>query len=227
MSQEEAEVGACVYVIGSQDSPLVKIGRSTNVLQRLAAIQRMSPLPLVVLRTYPGGSELETALHRHFQDHRTHGEWFALDGDPVKAITAAVEQIKNDRNSSPKASSASPKESAATNFLVAREIPSSADGLLFQADPQKRQVEEWPQSGMITRPYRVPPSTPHCRCGHAIGIHSTIRPHQCSVDGGQDAEWCTCLGYEGPLPPELTGYDLPGHNWRHWREEGHAREERG
>jgi hypothetical protein len=180
----------------------------------------MSPLPLVVLHTYPGGSELEAALHRHFQDDRAHGEWFAIDGDPVEVISAAVEQIKSEINSSSKRLPSSPKDPPASNFLAAREVPSCGDNSFFQADPQKRQVTAWPQRGRITRPYHMPPGTPQCGCGHEIGVHSAIRPHHCAVGSDQDAEWCTCLGYEGPLPPELTGYDLPGRNWRHWRDEG-------
>ena len=85
---ERAEV---VYVLGTPGSNTVKIGRTTNMVQRLAAIQRMSPVPLKVLWTHPGGAELEANLHRHFRALRSHGEWFTFRRDPVSLIRWAVE----------------------------------------------------------------------------------------------------------------------------------------
>jgi hypothetical protein len=82
-----------VYVLGSPGSSIVKIGRTTNLAQRVGNIQRMSPLPLVVLWTHPGGHELETQLHRHFASKRSHGEWFVFDsGDPAQLVQDAVSQ---------------------------------------------------------------------------------------------------------------------------------------
>lgn len=91
---DEQPAAEQVYIIGSSGSPLVKIGRTTNLTQRLAAIQRMSPVPLVVLCTYDGGSAVETAMHRHFKDRRTHGEWFDLGDDPVAATQAAIDDME-------------------------------------------------------------------------------------------------------------------------------------
>jgi hypothetical protein len=80
-----------VYVLGTPGSNTVKIGRTTNLAKRVADIQRMSPVPLSVLWTTPGGHELETRLHRHFAVFRSHGEWFAFRVDAVKLIQWAVE----------------------------------------------------------------------------------------------------------------------------------------
>ncbi|MFJ9101336.1 GIY-YIG nuclease family protein [Streptomyces sp. NPDC102405] len=85
---QEAEV---VYVLGTPGSNVVKIGRTTNIDQRLAAIQRMSPVPLAILWTHPGGSTLEANLHRHFKALRSHGEWFTFGRDPVSIIQWAVD----------------------------------------------------------------------------------------------------------------------------------------
>lgn len=79
-----------VYVIGTPGRSTVKIGRSVDPKKRLADIQRMSPVPLEVLWSTPGGHELETALHRHFRAHRSHGEWFTFACDPVGAVRWAV-----------------------------------------------------------------------------------------------------------------------------------------
>lgn len=84
-----------VYVIGSPRSPLVKIGRSTNVAKRLEDIQRMSPVRLQVRWSTEGGHRLELALHQQFKKRRRHGEWFDFSGaDPVAEISAAVEVIR-------------------------------------------------------------------------------------------------------------------------------------
>ncbi|MFI9465720.1 GIY-YIG nuclease family protein [Streptomyces xiamenensis] len=81
-----------VYVIGTPGANTVKIGRSIDVARRLADIQRMSPVPLTVLWSTPGGHELETALHRHFRPYRSHGEWFTFHRDPATLIRWAVEE---------------------------------------------------------------------------------------------------------------------------------------
>lgn len=83
----QAEV---VYVLGTPGSNTVKIGRTINTQKRLADIQRMSPVPLQVLWTHPGGHELETNLHRQFSALRTHGEWFAFGSDPVISVQWAI-----------------------------------------------------------------------------------------------------------------------------------------
>lgn len=80
-----------VYVLGTPGSNTVKIGRTTNLAKRVADIQRMSPVPLSALWTHPGGHELETRLHRHFADFRSHGEWFSFRRNAVQLIQWAVE----------------------------------------------------------------------------------------------------------------------------------------
>lgn len=86
----DQQPGEVVYVLGTPGSNVVKIGRTTNLPKRLADIQRMSPVPLVVLWTCLGGHELETNLHRHFKAIRSHGEWFSFTEDPVDLIRSAV-----------------------------------------------------------------------------------------------------------------------------------------
>lgn len=80
-----------VYVLGAPGSNTVKIGRTTNLVKRVADIQRMSPVPLSVLWQCPGGHELETRLHRHFAGFRSHGEWFTFRINAVQLIQWAVE----------------------------------------------------------------------------------------------------------------------------------------
>lgn len=80
-----------VYLIGSSDARLVKIGRTGDTNRRLATIQRMSPVVLSVLWQTPGGSALESALHRRFRERRSHGEWFDFgDTDPLAEVASAI-----------------------------------------------------------------------------------------------------------------------------------------
>jgi hypothetical protein len=84
---KEPEKREMVYAIGQANGGLVKIGRSNDVSYRLANIQRMSPVPLVVLWQRPGYAELETRLHRAFANRRTYGEWFDFSGvDLIAAL---------------------------------------------------------------------------------------------------------------------------------------------
>ncbi|MFE5899891.1 GIY-YIG nuclease family protein [Streptomyces sp. NPDC056488] len=80
-----------VYVIGSPNSRTVKIGVTVDLVRRLREIQNLSPVELKVLWSVPGGPALEQALHDHFSEIRSHGEWFTFASDPVQAVQAAIE----------------------------------------------------------------------------------------------------------------------------------------
>lgn len=73
-----------VYFIQSTHGGLIKIGVAEDIDVRLAAMQRMCPVPLRVLGQVPdGGQEHEQRLHAHFAAARRHGEWF----EPVPELT--------------------------------------------------------------------------------------------------------------------------------------------
>jgi hypothetical protein len=90
-SEEPEPSEGVVYVLGAPGSSTVKIGTTKHLSKRLGDIQRMSPVPLTVLWTHPGGHDLETNLHRHFKELRSHGEWFTFHSDPVRLVRWAVE----------------------------------------------------------------------------------------------------------------------------------------
>jgi hypothetical protein len=79
-----------LYVIGSPAVPgVVKIGYASDARKRLLQLRCQSPVPLELLVTFENeGEEAETALHRHFADRRSHGEWFRFseDEDPVELV---------------------------------------------------------------------------------------------------------------------------------------------
>jgi Meiotically up-regulated gene 113 len=57
----------------------VKIGRSTNVKQRVADLQATTMDNLLMLAVYPGGRALEKRLHKLFADFRVRNEFFHFD----------------------------------------------------------------------------------------------------------------------------------------------------
>jgi hypothetical protein len=82
-----------VYAIGTTSGATIKIGTTTNLPRRFAAIQAMSPQPLVIHWHTRGGADLEHHLHGVFRERRQHGEWFDFSGDDdvVRLIADAAE----------------------------------------------------------------------------------------------------------------------------------------
>lgn len=77
-----------VYFIACGD--LVKIGKTFDIEARIRDLQCGSPVLLTLLKTTPGYSELESALHNHFADRRRHGEWFDVTLAEVDAFLATL-----------------------------------------------------------------------------------------------------------------------------------------
>lgn len=79
----------CVYFIGNEDHDWVKIGKTTNLPNRLSQLQTSCPFDLSILgyvkSQYP--DRTETKLHYKFQDDRIRGEWFQLSSDIKDFIT--------------------------------------------------------------------------------------------------------------------------------------------
>lgn len=67
-----------VYVVKS--GKFVKIGFSTNMKERLRDLQKGSATKLRVLASFPGTYSSERALHKRFRDHKSHAEWFRIEG---------------------------------------------------------------------------------------------------------------------------------------------------
>ena len=64
---EKVKRTGAVYFVGGGE--LVKIGWSSDVLQRLKAIRCASPVPVVLLRVIQGVRVLERQMHRRFADY--------------------------------------------------------------------------------------------------------------------------------------------------------------
>jgi hypothetical protein len=72
-----------------------KIGTTSDLGTRLPKIYNGSSDPLELMATYPGGEELERALHAWFGPFRKHLEWFYFfDVEPKPLVDRAVEVIR-------------------------------------------------------------------------------------------------------------------------------------
>lgn len=87
-----------VYFIKCGD--YVKIGRSSNPERRLKSLQvkgnstiKPDDIDLAtaeILGHVPGGSTVETALHRHLKEHNVKGEWFSFSPEVQSIIDIAL-----------------------------------------------------------------------------------------------------------------------------------------
>lgn len=108
MQSVRSGTGEWVYVIGSPEAGLVKIGASKNPGQRLVALQGAArrrkqgntimprsifPEQLMVLYQQPGGQPIEKQLHWFFASSWVMGEWYALGADAVSRVHAAITDL--------------------------------------------------------------------------------------------------------------------------------------
>lgn len=85
-----------IYFIGTSHGEPVKIGRTSSVRKRLAAIQNGNHRRLHVLASFKTADplEAEAQYHSRFAEHRLHGEWF----EPHADILAEITRLTNERN---------------------------------------------------------------------------------------------------------------------------------
>lgn len=76
-----------VYAV--QSGGFVKIGRATNVVERVRALQTAHPKPLRLLALLSRDPEDEKLWHREFKDDRCEGEWFRLTDRLAGVIRSA------------------------------------------------------------------------------------------------------------------------------------------
>lgn len=73
--------GTHLYVMQSDVTGAVKIGRSSNPAKRLQELQTGSPYRLRLLASFEGKGPMELGLHRDLERFRLKmkGEWFAAE----------------------------------------------------------------------------------------------------------------------------------------------------
>lgn len=82
-------ITSVVYFIQGDDETPIKIGMTSNLEQRLRQIQPSCPYKLKVLCQVYGYIREEHYLHKKFEQHRLHNEWFK----PAEEILELVDKI--------------------------------------------------------------------------------------------------------------------------------------
>ncbi len=75
-----------VYILSSEKTKLTKIGYSSNVRQRIKALQNSGPDGLILKCLIRGGIETESMLHKKYASKRKHGEWFSLSEEDIQSL---------------------------------------------------------------------------------------------------------------------------------------------
>lgn len=92
LSRPDRATNEYVYAIRGESTEMVKLGRTTDVLERLRALRLGSPSSLILLGHWRGGADAEQLLHDRFAEQRSHGEWFRFDAaiDVAAVVTSAL-----------------------------------------------------------------------------------------------------------------------------------------
>lgn len=80
-----------IYAIRCMDR--VKIGHSVRPTERIEQIRPYCPFPIEFLGVKEGRQREEKHLHKVFAKHRTHGEWFFIDGKEVQEFLATLHEF--------------------------------------------------------------------------------------------------------------------------------------
>lgn len=81
-----------VYFIAAVDAGKIKIGKTTNIQKRMAALTTVSPVELTLLHTVQYDARLEKRIHDHLKEYRAHGEWFHAD----KPVLDFIRNVKKE-----------------------------------------------------------------------------------------------------------------------------------
>ena len=83
------------YFIQGEQTQLIKIGQTRqDPEKRLAQLQTGSPDKLVLLKAVESEQGYEAHLHRLFQEHNSHGEWYYPVPKLIAFIDKEVDQPK-------------------------------------------------------------------------------------------------------------------------------------
>ncbi len=85
----QLRVRAIYFVTCEGDFP-IKIGMSSNVVERMRDIRTALPFEPILLASFQGTSRDERDIHKRFDHLKLRGEWFRRDDD----LLAYIEQIR-------------------------------------------------------------------------------------------------------------------------------------
>lgn len=87
---QQAICGERVYFVQMGKGGPIKIGTTTNLTTRLAALQDGAPEDLILLGSIPGSYREEAEFHEILATHRKRGEWFEPSVEVVQVIGTAL-----------------------------------------------------------------------------------------------------------------------------------------
>lgn len=70
----------------------MKIGFTTNLKRRISSLRTGAAVPIEIIGTIKCSADRESLLHKKFGRYREHGEWFRLEGDLAKYVSATFEE---------------------------------------------------------------------------------------------------------------------------------------
>ncbi|MCC2250067.1 GIY-YIG nuclease family protein [Virgibacillus sp. AGTR] len=91
---KKKEKDGFIYLVKDNASNLVKIGITTNHVNRLKSLNTMVPLGVTTIAVIPSKryESLEKEVHERYKHKRRNGEWFDFNDDDVKSC---LDFIKN------------------------------------------------------------------------------------------------------------------------------------
>ncbi len=79
-----------IYFIQVENNGPIKIGNAKKPEQRLKTLQIGNPKKLNLIAVIPGGSPLESKIHRDLKDFKRSGEWF----NPTTEVLDYIQNIQ-------------------------------------------------------------------------------------------------------------------------------------
>jgi hypothetical protein len=84
-----------IYFIQKGEGGPIKIGMTTNLKKRRAAIQTHSDEKVILLAQLDGGARRENEIHSMFEQDRKHGEWFRPSEKLLEYVASIQEETSN------------------------------------------------------------------------------------------------------------------------------------
>lgn len=84
------KVMRAIYAIQGEHGGPVKIGSTRDPAMRLRELQAASPMPLRIVRSFPGNRVMESRLHDQLRHLRINGEWFRDEPELWEAFATAA-----------------------------------------------------------------------------------------------------------------------------------------
>ena len=138
-----------VYFARAGDDGPVKIGKASDVMKRMAALQSGCPLNIEIIRIVDGGFSEELWFHKRFSSLRTHGEWFEFD---ERMLTDTPPEFVGYERPIKKTVNLPTNDEPDSEFMSARQIVNKIGGVRYAAaafEVTEDAIRKWQQKNII------------------------------------------------------------------------------